>query len=382
MKNQILPGLQDLPIDEYHAGPGISKSNLDLIRKAPAAYKHWLETRDPQDAAPPTAAQRIGSALHTAVLEPKDFSHRYTRELQRDDRPHAIDEREKLVEMIDQLNESRLPKLSVSGDKQSMVDRILEFVPGTDPGTIASLKMSDLKALLEAENTRRPGLLLKSGSRHDLAELLRANGVAVQLWSDEKAAWEEKNAGKVILTDAEWEAVDGMSEAIHQHPAACALLEKPGAKMEVSAYWTDVGSGVFCRCRPDCWIADHGLVLDLKTTEDASPEGFARSCLKYRYHVQAAMYLDGLNLCSAQAGLQLPKQKHFAFIAVEKKPPYLVAVYVLDADSLELGRQEYQQDLHTYAACLAQDTWPGYAERVTTLSLPEWHLKKHLSNED
>ena len=54
--------------DDYHAGPGISKSDLDEIRKSPAhlASKKLAEK-------PKTAALLFGSQFHTYVLEPHLF---------------------------------------------------------------------------------------------------------------------------------------------------------------------------------------------------------------------------------------------------------------------------------------------------------------------
>jgi exodeoxyribonuclease VIII len=109
-------------------------------------------------------------------------------------------------------------------------------------------------------------------------------------------------------------------------------------------------------------------VADLKTTEDASPAAFARSVATYRYHVQAAFYLDGLRACDAQIDA-------FAFVAVEKTPPYLVAVYSADEICLARGREEYRADLLTFAECLRTDCWPGYPPFVQPLSLPAWALK-------
>ena len=62
----------DLPNDEYHSMEGISKSSLDLIHKSPAHYKYFLENPREQ-----TEAMAIGSAVHTAVLEPDLFDKEY-----------------------------------------------------------------------------------------------------------------------------------------------------------------------------------------------------------------------------------------------------------------------------------------------------------------
>jgi hypothetical protein len=53
---------------EYHAHPAISKSHLDLIARSPLHYwaRYIDENRVAQEATP---AMRLGTALHTHVLE-------------------------------------------------------------------------------------------------------------------------------------------------------------------------------------------------------------------------------------------------------------------------------------------------------------------------
>ena len=100
--------------------------------------------------------------------------------------------------------------------------------------------------------------------------------------------------------------------------------------------------------------------MDLKTTTDASPKGFAKSVASFRYHVQAAHYLA--------AGLF----DKFIFIAVEKEAPYAVACYELDADALTEGQRLRGRDLQRIANCRAMAAWPGYGDELQTISLPGW----------
>lgn len=165
-------------------------------------------------------------------------------------------------------------------------------------------------------------------------------------------------SGASIISAADLDVITAMMTAIRNHPVASPLYEN-GVR-EHSVFWTDPVTGVECRCRPDWWISERATLVDLKTTEDASPQGFARSMAAYRYHVQAAHYMDGT------------QAERFLFVAVEKKAPYAVAVYELDADALEIGRQLRQRDLQTYASCAEFSIWPGYTNEVQTITLPKW----------
>lgn len=60
----------DMPNEVYHSAHGISKSGLDLIERSPAHYRF----------APPRKSTRnmeIGTAIHTALLEPERFAEEY-----------------------------------------------------------------------------------------------------------------------------------------------------------------------------------------------------------------------------------------------------------------------------------------------------------------
>lgn len=180
---------------------------------------------------------------------------------------------------------------------------------------------------------------------------------------DGKARYEELQArNATIISAADFDAITEMVTSIRHHPTAAQLLQTGIA--EASVFWTDHATGLECKCRPDWWAREAGMVVDLKTCEDASPEAFSRSVAAYRYHVQAAHYSNGTGA------------SRFVFIAIEKKAPYAVAVYELDRESLELGRQGRDRDLATYAACARAGVWPGYATKIQELSLPGWAFPK------
>jgi hypothetical protein len=67
--------------------------------------------------------------------------------------------------------------------------------------------------------------------------------------------------------------------------------------------------------------------------------------------------------------LQRAKSVKVSFIAVEKSPPFLCAVYFLGADDLLEARQKYQKNLLTYRMCKESGIWNGYSEIVTKLEI-------------
>ena len=164
------------------------------------------------------------------------------------------------------------------------------------------------------------------------------------------------NAGKEIVAPDMWERAEAMRSSVYGHSEARKWLRDGVA--ESSHFWTDKNTGLRCKCRPD-WLRDDGVIVDLKTTADASPAGFATSVASFRYHVQHAWYLDGISA------------EKFVFVCVEKTPPYAVAVYELDAEAYAKGQQIARYNLEQIAEGLETDIWSGY-EGLNILSLPKW----------
>lgn len=265
---QDSPRPESLSNDDYHANPAVSKSHLDKVARSPAHY--WAAFVDPDRVKPaPTPAMVLGTALHTAVLEPELWDVQFAVP------PQAFDRR------------------------------------------------------------------TKAGK--ELAQ-----------------AFEEEAKGRTVLTVDDADRIRRMADAVHQHPASRFLLDLPGLR-EASYFWTDEGTGIDCKCRPDWHSADRRLIVDVKTTEDASPKGFQKSVATWRYHVQANWY-------------QRPfaEAEQFLFIAVEKQPPFLVGVYAATAAMVAAGGRVAERDLAVLAECRATGRWPGYSDEIQPLDLPRW----------
>lgn len=175
--------------------------------------------------------------------------------------------------------------------------------------------------------------------------------------------------GQQIISEDDYQRAMRMSESILKiEPLRQAFSS---GHPEVSAYWTDEGTGAACRCRPD-WAHEAGggsIIVDLKTCLDASPEGFAKSVANWNYAGQAAYYSDGYAIASG-------KPVHaFIFAAVEKTYPFLSAAYMLTEEDLEAGRRWYKRQLSVYADCMASGKWPGYSDLIQPLTLPAWARK-------
>ena len=185
---------------------------------------------------------------------------------------------------------------------------------------------------------------------------------AIAYWDE----WEAVNAGRTEITLLDKQTLLGMAGSIHCHPLAARLLE--GGIAEATAIWNDPRQALLCKARMDYYLPERGLVVDLKSTEDASPEEFTRSVARYRYHVQHAHYASAF----AATGNEL---RAFLFVPVEKTPPYAVAVHCIDAEAEGRGMELRDRAMDTLNRCLASDSWPAYEPRIHNLSLPVWALR-------
>ena len=178
------------------------------------------------------------------------------------------------------------------------------------------------------------------------------------------AALGKEHAGKIMLPFTDFQRIERMIESVYSHPTASALLS--GGRPEQSVLWKDIATGVDCKARIDYLRGD--LRVDLKTCESASFQDFQRASARYQHHRQAAFYSDGVRAATGNEGVG------FVILAVEKEPPYGIALYVLDKLALDAGRAIYREALATYAECLKTNVWDCYPAKTQTLSLPNWSL--------
>jgi hypothetical protein len=138
---------------------------------------------------------------------------------------------------------------------------------------------------------------------------------------------------RVWIGGAEYARLAGARDAIRAYPRA-PLAEWIDAGMkELSIYWTDE-AGQRWKARPDCFTDE--IILELKTTGDVRPRGFARTRRRFAYDLQAAHYVDAVRRLTGRA-------VRFAFIAVELQPPFYAWVHELSA--AELARAAAQLEL-------------------------------------
>lgn len=250
--------------------------------------------------------------------------------------------------------------------------------PGVSNSMLKHLARSPahLQTYLEQPAAQTPAMLFGQIVHQLLLEPDRPWTWAVRppgldLRSKEGRAWKENVGDRPVLAHEDWLHIEGVVASVRSHPTARLALGSGTPEVSVFKRFT-LGDSVLRRARIDFANAGNALV-DIKTVEDARPDAFARQMLNLRYHMQAAYYLDIWN-DSLPPG-EAPKES-FVFIAVEKQPPYAVAVYDLARGAINTGREEYIRLLQLYMECERQGEWPGYNPDVQEINLPHWAQKK------
>lgn len=183
-------------------------------------------------------------------------------------------------------------------------------------------------------------------------------------WKDAYAAAEAK--GKVLLTEGDYYEVEAMQRAVMFTPHAMSMLGDENLQAEVSFFADCPVTGLRLKCRPDGLLAERGIVFDIKTTQDASPRGFAKAVNSFAYDIQAAFYLYVLRLCG------LTELNSFQFVAVEKTPPYCVQTHELSELYLANANRRMMQTLRQIAHANETNDFSTGWPNVNQIHLPDW----------
>ena len=121
---------------------------------------------------------------------------------------------------------------------------------------------------------------------------------------------------------------------------------------------------------PQMGNAKKPVIIDIKTTADASIEACRRSIQKQRLIVQASAYCDGVESLAKV-------EPFFVWAFVETKPPYHVTCLSPDFGSLEIGRKQYQGLIKNFKDCVRTNSWPGHdGGRVMPIGLSDWYMNE------
>lgn len=193
-----------------------------------------------------------------------------------------------------------------------------------------------------------------------------------------KAELEEfmlKNEGLDFINLDAYFMIEDMANSLARNPYVEKLLK---GHHEQSMYFADEFTGIECKIRPDCYkvIGDKVIITDLKSCKSAEPTDFMKDIVKYHYDLQAYMYRLGV-----AKTLNIPIENVlFVFVCVEKKAPYLSAVYEASQDIFDRGEMLFRKYIGMYKECLETNNWYGYngiANTPITIGLPNYMINNN-----
>jgi hypothetical protein len=235
---------------------------------------------------------------------------------------------------------------------------------------ITAMTACPAKAHFEAQNPIEPtpAMLMGSAFHTLLLEPGKWSQTVAELTFDDYRKTEARAArdaaiaaGKVPLKPSEASAVKDMAAAALANRDVRELLE-PGGLAEVSFVHDDGDLSI--KARPDFFRTDEEVLIDVKGCPNAHPREFEKHADGMHYYIQAAFHR---RVVQAVTKLRI---KGYAYIAVEREPPYLSSVCWLDAAALDAGDVLADMAIQAYLDGQRTGFWPGY--RASEISLKSW----------
>lgn len=235
------PGIYfGMPEEEYHADTAFSASGAKDMLVSPLTY--WMNSAlNPDRKETESAAREAGKAFHARILEGQGvFESRYAVQPDKDDYPDAI------------------------------------------------MDGAGLRAHCESLG------LKKSGSNMELCERIMEADPVTELWPVIMAEFEAESEGKIIIKRALADDIRRQARIVELHESARKAFG--GGHAEVSLFWIDAETGVRMKCRAD--YLKVRAIVDIKTFSNPMgmplDQAIGRAVANYRYHIQGAVYCDGV----------------------------------------------------------------------------------------
>lgn len=194
-----------------------------------------------------------------------------------------------------------------------------------------------------------------------------------------KAAQEERDyaidCGELPVLREKYDELVEAAKKIHERAKGFGF-DLSAMSPEVSILWDETtltGHRVACKGRLDCWDGA-AIVVDLKTTSDASVAACVKSIAERDYDLQAAAYIAAVE--SERPSMM--GRVWFINLFVETTWPHLMTPVEMDESFLTIGRAKWQRAVELWHRCLTTDHWPGYVEQVVKVAAPSWVVSREM----
>ena len=199
---------------------------------------------------------------------------------------------------------------------------------------------------------------------------IKKQGPRTKHYKKEFETMQKNEPNKSWLAPSDYDLVMDMAASALDHPILRTHMAEQSSIIEGTGFTEMEGAKI--NVRPDLYNPGAGVVIDLKSTQDASEKGFAKSVRQFGYTFQACWYMHALRLLGE-------KPKQFVFLAVEKSAPHLTAAYTLSATDIDKQMANMERACKLWATCESSGVWPSYTDDVTTLDLGSMHGNNRLN---
>lgn len=202
--------------------------------------------------------------------------------------------------------------------------------------------------------------------RYAIEPDLRRN---TNLYKEWKQHVQEATPNAIIVSQSEMDNLLGMIDSVLSHTDASAMLRKGVAEHSVYCdvpVEVEVGGEIVTvkgKARPD-FLHENGDLVEVKSCRDAGFRKFRNTVWEYRYDVSAAYHRELVEMHYGR------RNRNFWWIALEKEPPYEVAVYRANDMVLDRGEADFRKALWRLATCTRSGQWPGKQEQAQDIDLP------------
>lgn len=203
--------------------------------------------------------------------------------------------------------------------------------------------------------------------------------------TNEAKRWRDAqiNAGRTVLKKKDLKLVRDMCDALLEEPAIQQGLFDEKGEVETSVIHRDEETGLWLKARPDV-VPINPILVDLKTTADASRRSVEYAVFDHGYHQQLALAAEVIEKVVGT------KIEECWLVMIEKEPPHTVVFAEIDVDLIAWGRVQNRGAMRRFAECLAKGReshhFPSnYRDGELTIRTPAWYheqlVKRQETNE-
>lgn len=192
-----------------------------------------------------------------------------------------------------------------------------------------------------------------------------------------------EKSGKELIDQEDHDIAVAMRAELMAMPLS--FIIKEGIK-QASLFWEEIvvidGEEVKiqCKARPDIMLEPeqneyfpNGVLLDLKSTKDASAIGFGKQLFDLFYQLSAFHYKRGY---SKVFELDVYQDVPWYWVCSEKSEPYESVYRPITQEQLIDGEYHAKKALYTYAKAKSSGKWEGYSQAPEAAITPGWIMNR------